>query len=205
MCKSSQGSTKQGDSQAHLIMDPAYLWFCSSTRESRCKVLPVTDPSDLTTWKASARILTETPQVCFTELFKKVIRDYISIKMKGFFPRNLFWNLKRPRKADTASLTTMLWVESLIRWTTTLLMLFCGVFAWLKYAWNNRVIGSAAFDSVEDMLWVNPDGQRSTTRLLVQSLPPPVAWEKRKGRINARKLGGQDKNKKNSNWFISEV
>lgn len=34
--------------------------------------------------------------------------------MKGVFPINLFCNLKRPRKADTASLTAVLWVENMM-------------------------------------------------------------------------------------------
>lgn len=35
--------------------------------------------------------------------------------MKWFFLRNIFWKLKSLRKVDTASLTAVLWVESMIR------------------------------------------------------------------------------------------
>lgn len=43
------------------------------------------------------------------------------------------------------------------------------------------------------LLSVNTSGQLGTTQLPAHLLPTPVGWGKRKGILQARKLGGQDK------------
>lgn len=115
-----QGKTCRGKMHPELqLCGQGQLCLSASTRGCRCKVPAVTSPPDLTLWKDSASILTETPELCLAQLDKNTNRDAISTERRGFFSRNLFWNAERPSRADTAPPTAALWVRSVIRGMST--------------------------------------------------------------------------------------
>lgn len=82
--------------------------------------------------------------------------------MKWFFPRNIFWKLKSLRKADTASLTAVLWVESMIRQMSKLcragvvLCHICPVKMWLKEE-NNWIY----------CIWLNGGEKKTSSQTLL--------------------------------------